>query len=33
MTLTDYYTKWAEAHPIHDKTAASSSVKLLEEDR
>ena len=23
MTLTDYYTKWAEAHPIIDKTALS----------
>ena len=23
MTLTDYYTKWAEAYPIEDKTAAS----------
>ena len=23
MTITDYYTKWAEAYPIMDKTALS----------
>lgn len=23
MTITDYYTKWAEAAPIKDKTASS----------
>ena len=23
MTLTDYYTKWAEAVPIKDKTAST----------
>jgi hypothetical protein len=28
MTVTDYYTKWAEAHPIADKTAASVASVL-----
>ena len=23
MTITDYYTKWAEAAPLKDKTASS----------
>lgn len=23
MTITDYYTKWAEAEPLQDKSAAS----------
>ena len=28
MTITDYYTKWAEAEPLKDKTAASVSSVL-----
>ncbi len=28
MTLTDYYTKWAEAYPIKDKTALSVAAVL-----
>ncbi len=23
ITVIDYYSKWAEAHPLHDKSAAS----------
>lgn len=23
ITITDYFSKWAEAAPLHDKTAAS----------
>ena len=28
MTITDYYTKWAEAEPLIDKSAASVSSVL-----
>ncbi len=28
MTLPDYYTKWAEAYPIKDKTALSVAAVL-----
>ena len=28
MTVTDYYTKWAEAEPLKDKSAASVSSVL-----
>ena len=29
ITITDYYTKWAEAFPIEDKTASSVADVLF----